>query len=111
MPPETKSFKFPLATPAALLSGDAGGVRRWQTEGEGSSGPQFALDPDPPAVQLDESLRQREAQSSPFTLGRPLPDLTELLEDVLPVLRADPDPGVGDRNPNLVIHRVGRDLD
>ena len=57
--------------------------------------PGVALDPDAPAVQLDELARERQAEAGAFLLVRVVAaDLAELLEHRLLVLRRDADAGV-----------------
>src|SRR5712692_5211359 len=58
----------------------------WQGEREDAPGSHLALDPHAAAVQLDEPLRQRQAQPGPLRFRCPRPYLAKLLEDVLLVL-------------------------
>ena len=59
-----------------------------QREDEAAAVPELALDPDPPAVQLDESLRERETEAGALALLDADVGLLELLEDPLLVLAA-----------------------
>ena len=56
----------------------------------------LAVEPHPPAEQLDDPLGQREAQAGALLLRRSPAALLERLEDALAVLRRDADAGVGD---------------
>ena len=64
---------------------------------------ELAVDPDSPAVQLDEPLRQRQAEAGPSPCSTPGLGLLELLEDSLVVLGGDARAGVGDRDPHLAV--------
>src|SRR5262245_59898933 len=72
---------------------------------------ELALDPDLAAVQLDELPRQRAAEAGTFHLLVGCPNLPELLEHRLLILRRDADAGVGDRYRDGSIHRFRSDLD
>jgi transposase-like protein len=56
----------------------------------------LALDPDPPAVQLDELPTQGQPQPRALHLLRRRSHLLELLEHLLLIFRSDADPGVAD---------------
>src|SRR5437899_4772708 len=81
----------------------------------------LAFHPDAAAVQLDELLGQRQAESGAFLLLRVIaPDLAELLEHGLMIFGRDADPGVADRDlepAGIAMRRyvdaaaVGRELD
>src|SRR5437016_13782275 len=58
----------------------------------------LTLDPDPPAVEFDELPAQGQSQPRSLSLLLRSPDLSELLEHRLPILRRNADPGVGDRH-------------
>src|SRR5262244_570517 len=72
--------------------------------------PNLALDPDLAAVQLDEFPRQCQPQSRALDLPVRSPDLPELLEHRLLILRRDADPGVGDRDLNHAVPRYCVDV-
>ena len=63
-----------------------------QGERERRSAADLALDPDPPAVQLHDPLRERQAEPRALALARVVrPHLAELLEDQLVILLVDSD--------------------
>ena len=68
---------------------------RGQGEHERASSPELALDPDPASVELDEPLREREAEPGSLALLDSRLGLLELLEDALVILDRDARPGVG----------------
>ncbi len=68
----------------------------------------LTLDPDPPAVQLDEALREREAEAGAVTLLHTDVGLLELLEDPLLVAGCDAGPRVGNRHVHLTVEACGR---
>src|SRR5262249_48899352 len=70
----------------------------------------LALHPDPTPVELDELPTQGQPQPRAFDLLR-RSDLAELLEDLLLILRGNPDPGVADGDLGEPIFRHGRDFD
>ena len=68
-----------------------------EREREGAPAADLALHPHPPAVQLDELARQRQAEPGALVAFGVAAALLERLEDPLLVLGGDPDPGVADR--------------
>ena len=70
--------------------------------------PELALDPDPPAVELHEPLREREAEAGPFALLDPRLGLLELLEDPLPILGAIPGPVSATETLHLAVRPASR---
>src|SRR5262245_34146109 len=83
---------------------------QWQSEMEGRALVLTALRPDASAVELDEFLadRQPEARAS-GAAGDRIVELLKRLEQPRQVVLADPDPGVGDAQPDRV--RVCDDAD
>src|SRR5262245_21830947 len=72
----------------------------------------LALNPDPPAVQLHELLRERQPEPGALLLaGVVSPDLAELLEDRRLILGRDPDPRVADGDRDAVVGRCGNEAD
>src|SRR5262245_29374046 len=80
----------------------------------------MTLHPDPPAVQLDEPSRERQPESGATHLPVRRPDLAELLEDRVLILRRDPDASVADgylhtavggRRPHVDPTALWRELD
>ena len=71
----------------------------------------LALDPDPPAMQLDELPRQGQPEPGALHLLRRRPHLPELLEDRLLVLGRDADARVAHRDLDDPIHRHRPDVD
>jgi hypothetical protein len=72
---------------------------------------QLALHPDPAPVQLDELSTEGQSQPGTLHLLVRRPDLPELLEHRLLILRGDADAGVADRHlDGLILWRCG-DLD
>src|SRR5206468_12877075 len=65
------------------------GAPRGQREHECAPLAGLAVDPDPAAVQLDEPLRQCEAEACPLPLFDPCLCLLELFEDPLVILAGD----------------------
>src|SRR2546422_6740036 len=63
-------------------------------ECEGRSAAHFALHPDLAPVELDELAAKGQPEPRPFLLRRAGPDLAELFEHGLLVLRRNADPGV-----------------
>src|SRR5581483_5496560 len=83
-----------------------------KAHGEGRSLAELALQPDGPAVQLDEPLDEAQAEPGPFDPPRAVgADLAELLEDRRLILRRDPDPGVADGDLERAVVACGGDLD
>src|SRR6266487_2810453 len=63
-----------------------------------------ALDPDPPAVELDEPLRQGEPEAGPLARAfAGSSNLLKLLEDLSEILWGDADAAVADRHLDLAI--------
>src|SRR5262245_35548795 len=60
--------------------------------------PHLTLDPDPSAMQFDELPRQGQAKPGAFDLLGRRPNLFELLEDGVLILRRDTHAGVADRD-------------
>jgi hypothetical protein len=60
----------------------------WKRKEEGAAFAGLALNPDPAAMGFDDQLTERQTQAAPAT---PLADLPELGEDLLLILRRDPD--------------------
>src|ERR1051326_6155388 len=81
-----------------------------QCEREGAALSGRALHGDRAAVQLDEALRQRETQPSPFARALPT-DLAELLEDLLLILGRDADARVAHRDAHGAVLARRGDLD
>src|SRR5262245_45837370 len=77
----------------------------WNRERERRANPYLALDPDPPAMQLDELPAQGKAQPGAFLLRRADPHLTKFLEDSLQVFRRDSDPRIADRHLDRSVNR------
>src|SRR4029077_17947903 len=73
--------------------------------------PGFTLDPDPTAVQLDEALRECEAEACALALLHTDVSLLELLEDPLLVLGCDARAGIGHRHLHVAVHVPGRHRD
>src|SRR5713226_1792723 len=97
----------PVMVPRKLRRVTTGSTHR-QREGEGGPAARLALDPDPASMQLDELLRQGQAQARAFLLARLVaPHLAELLEDGGLVLGGDPDPGVGDGDLDRAVPPAG----
>ena len=67
---------------------------------------ELALEPDPPAVELHEPLRKRQAQPGPLAMSDPRLALLELLEDALPVLGSDAGPVSMTETPDSPLTRV-----
>src|SRR4030095_4423412 len=65
-------------------------------EREGRAHVHLALDPDVAAVKFDELSAERQSEARAFRLLLRRPDLPELLEYRLLVLRRDPGPGIAD---------------
>src|SRR5262249_1757482 len=83
-----------------------------QREGERGPLADVALDPDPPALQLDELLGQGQAEPRPLLLPGVVPaDLAELLEDGRLVPGRDPDARVADGNRDDALGRRGGEAD
>src|SRR5579862_9131324 len=82
-----------------------------QCEDEPAPLPELALDPDPAAVELDETLREREPETRAFALPDADFRLLELLEDPPLVLAGDPGTGVGDRDEHLLVDALRCDDD
>src|SRR5262249_25799896 len=79
-----------------------------QREGERRPLAYLALDPDPPPVQLDELLGQRQPEPRALLLPGVVPaDLAELLEDGRLVLGRDADPRVADGDRDDIRGRRG----
>src|SRR5215471_20815219 len=78
-----------------------------QGDGDCGPGPEFALDLERSAMQLDNRFSKRQTQTSPLMLG--IEDRVDAVERLLnegDVLRADPDPGV----PNTHTQHAGTGL-
>ena len=106
------SFRFmSLSSTHDALAATGRDSSRRQREDEAAAVSGFALDPDPAAVELDESFREREPEPCPLSLVRPGVGLLELLEDPLLVTGCDSRPGVGDRHLHLAVGAGGRDDD
>src|SRR5438132_5332399 len=84
---------------------------RRQREHEGAALAEFAVDPDVPAVQLDEALRERQPEPRPLALLLARCSLLELLEDPQLIFRGNPGPVVGDGNAHLAVDARGSDVD
>src|SRR6266852_6424686 len=81
----------------------------WQGERERAALSRHAFDPDPPAVKLDEALR--ECQPEAGALAGPLaPGLPEFLEDALLIVCCDPDPRIPDLDANVTVLGADGDL-
>src|SRR5262249_55523343 len=80
-------------------------------EGEGRAVPELGLDPDAPAVQLDQPLGQRESETGALALLRADVGLLELFEDAFLVLGRDPGTGVSHRHEHLPVLPGGCDVD
>src|SRR5712692_9505213 len=80
-------------------------------EGEGAAGTRDALDPETPAVQLDQALRQRQPEAGAGFLAAPRFRLHELLEDPCLISERDPNSCVFDRHLDLAVHPDGADVD
>src|SRR5438132_12185682 len=71
-------------------------------ERERAALPRGALEPDASALELDELLRDREAEPGAAELpGRARVLLAEFVEDVALRLGPDPDPGIGDAHDDV----------
>ena len=86
------------STTRICRAGHASDRLRRQGEDERAAVSELAVDPDAAAVQLDEPLREREAEAGSLALRQPGLGLLELLEDPLEVLGGDAGPGVRDRD-------------
>src|SRR5262252_4250951 len=82
-----------------------------QREDEAAAVSGLALDPDAAAVQLDEPLREREAEAGAFSLLLSDVGLLELLEDAFLVFGGDARAGIRDRDAHLAVVSRGRDDD
>src|SRR5262249_59717290 len=82
-----------------------------QRERDRRSVPRLTLDPDPPAVQLHELAREREAEAGTLVLlgviGAHLP---ELLEHRVEVLLGDADARIGHRDLDVTAQALRADL-
>src|SRR5215468_9872502 len=88
------SFKFLGLSSTIRISSFAMAHRNREREGRASS--DLALHPDPSTVQLDELPRQGQSQARALDPFGRHPDLLELFEDRLLILRGDADSGVAD---------------
>src|SRR5262249_27813443 len=87
------------------------GSRHRQRESEGRPPAYLALHPDPSAMQLNELPGQGQPEPGPLDLLVRRPDLPELLEDRLLVLRCDAYASIGDGDLcHAIVHR-GADVD
>src|SRR5215470_6558944 len=86
---------FPMHQKRSWRSMNQNSAQR-QREGERRAASHLTLAPDPPAVQLDEFLRDGEAESRALNFFRNRPHLAELLEHRILVFRSNSDPGVRD---------------
>src|SRR5947209_4803628 len=89
-------------------------------EDEPAAVSRLALHPDPPAVQLDQTLGERQPEARALVLFDPDGRLLEFLEDPLAIDCRDPRPGIGDRHDYLAVRTLrgnddaaafGRELD
>src|SRR5437763_9746225 len=82
-----------------------------QRQGEEERGalPDLAFRPDLPFVRVHDPLGDGEPQTGAQPRG--LPRLPEALEDMRELIRCDPGPGVGDREMDLAIGKLGPDRD
>src|SRR5438874_6920322 len=85
------------------------GIAQRQCEEERAALSSFALRPDLPPMRLHDALGDGEPQTSAQPGG--LSRLPEALEDMRDLSRSDPGPGVGDREPDLAIGKLGPDGD
>src|SRR2546428_8539147 len=85
--------------------------RKWQRKCESAALADLALDPKPAAVQLDEALREREAESGAVFSMRTGGGLLELLEDLRMILGGDPHARVPDGDADLAIHPMRSHID
>ena len=92
-----------LSSTTRICSPAIGSSPRGQRERERAPLAELAVDPDPAAVQLDEPLREREAEPGALALRGPGVGLLELLEDPLVIFGGDPGAGVGHRDPHLAV--------
>src|SRR5204863_6769527 len=87
-------------------------ARRWQREREGAAPPRLALDPDPPAVELDERAAEREAQTGALLGGAVGPSgLGELVEYAHLIRGRDAHAGVADRDQHAGALGLGLERD
>src|SRR5262249_54174934 len=93
--------------PAPLSSLPLSGER----EHEGAAFPELALDPDPATMELDEPLREGEAEAGPLSQLAPRIGLLELLEDPDLVSAGAPGACARDRDPNLTVDACGAHVD
>src|SRR5438552_7339987 len=86
-----------------LGHGYRGDRPRRQRERERRALAELAFEPDAPAVELDEALREREPETRAFAraIGR-LAELAEFLEDLRLILRRDADAGVAHAHLDLI---------
>src|SRR2546430_16378851 len=85
------------------------GIAQRQCEEERAALPSFALRPDLPPVRLHDPFGDGEPQTGAQPGG--LPRLPETLENMRELIRGDPGPGIGDREPDLAIGKLGPDGD
>ena len=78
-------------------------------EEEDAPTPWCALDPDAPAVRLNDSASDRQSQSGPVASA--LLRLPETVEDVRKPLGGDAAAGIGDPEQDLALPRRGADRD
>src|SRR5438128_5920289 len=88
---------------------ELGAVAQRQCEEERAALSSSALRPDLPPMRLHDPLGDGEPQTGAQPGG--LPRLPEALEDMRDLIRSDPGPGVGDREPDLAIGKLGPDGD
>src|SRR6185436_13899888 len=84
--------------------------RTFQGEVEGRAAAQAGLDPDAPAVSLDDLLADRQPDAVPRVL---VPGVQPLEDDEQPVEEGgiDPDAVVADADPPLLFDALGRHVD
>src|SRR5689334_6029789 len=71
----------------------------------------LALDPDTPAVQLDELAREREAETGALVLlGVVRPDLAELFEHRVEIFRGNADAGIAHGDLDLAVQTLAAHL-
>src|SRR5712692_4361896 len=94
---------FSLSSTIRTRSPGMVGLLHRQCEHEAAAVARLTLDPDPAAVQFDESFREREPEASALALLRADVGLLELLEDPLPVFGRNARASVGHRHLHLTV--------
>src|SRR5207244_6390877 len=86
-------------------------TRQRQRERERRTGPDLALDPDPPAVKLDEFPAERQAESGSLSPLVRVTRLPELFEHSLLIFRSDSDPAIRHGDLDHFVDEVSAHID